>query len=194
LFQFVFLIRKPTSAIPSLYRCFIPPLNAMTDEHTLDPTELGYREMRLLLDYLYPPPSRSVADNVADGGNKRGVDTPIVIDADDLLADPPAVISALCARIGVPYSASMLSWASPEDHAFAKSLFEKYAGYHEDALNSTGLEPKPATRRDEGVESMEELEREWEEKYGAEGAKVVRDTVDMCQGDYDYLRQFRMRT
>lgn len=156
----------------------------------LDPTELGYREMRLLLDYLYPPTSRSAS---ADD-NKRGIDTPILIDADDLLADPPAVISALCARIGVPYSSSMLSWPSPEDHAFAKSLFDKYAGYHEDALNSTGLKPKPASRRDERVESREELEREWEERYGAEGAKVIRDTVEMCQGDYDYLRQFRMRT
>ncbi len=147
--------------------------------------------MRLLLDYLYPLPSRSIAD-----GNKQGgIHTPILIDADDLLADPAAVISALCAHIGVPYSSSMLSWPSAEDHAFAKSLFDKYAGYHEDALNSTGLQPKlVSSQRDEGLESREELEREWEEKYGADGARVIRDTVEVCRGDYEYLRQFRMRT
>ncbi|KAL8925693.1 MAG: hypothetical protein Q9208_003376 [Pyrenodesmia sp. 3 TL-2023] len=185
-FQFVFLIRNPVSAIPSLYRCFIPPLNAITDEYMLDPTEIGYREMRLLLDYLYPPSSRSSPGNQAD--------IPVLIDADDLLVDPDAVISALCERIGVPYSPSMLSWPSTEDHAFAKSLFDKYAGYHEDALNSTGLEPKPAAQRHERPKSREELDKEWEEKYGAEGAKIIRDTVDMCQEDYEYLRQFRMQT
>lgn len=157
----------------------------MTDEYMLDPTELGYREMRLLFDFLYPPASRS------SEGNQ--VDTPILVDADDLLADPDAVISALCERIGVPYSPSMLSWPSPEDHAFAKSLFDKYAGYHEDALNSTGLKPKPASQKNERPKSREELDKEWEEKYGAEGAKIIRDTVDMCQEDYDYLKQFRMQ-
>ncbi len=51
-FQFVFLIRKPSASIPSLYRCFIPPLSEKTDEDTLDPSELGYRETRLLFDHL----------------------------------------------------------------------------------------------------------------------------------------------
>lgn len=89
----------------------------------------------------------------------------------------------------------MLSWPSPEDHAFAKSLFDKFAGYHEDALNSTGLRPKAAEQKnDEGSKSSrEELDVEWKEKYGAEAARSLREAVDLCQEDYEYLRQFRMQ-
>ncbi|KAL8786042.1 MAG: hypothetical protein Q9213_003025 [Squamulea squamosa] len=181
-FQFVFLIRNPSAAVPSLYRCFIPPLSAMTDEHTLDPTELGYREMRILLDYLYPPSSHSAQ-----------AEKSLLIDADDLLANPEGVISAACSHLRIPYSPSMLSWPSAEDHAFAKSLFDKYAGYHEDALNSTGLRPKSTERRDLKPKSREELDKEWEERYGADAAKTIREAVDLCQEDYEYLRQFRMQ-
>lgn len=182
-FQFVFLIRKPSSAIPSLYRCFIPPLSDLTDERMLDPTELGYRELRILFEYLYPPASspRSSED-----------DTPLLIDADDLLADPDRVISALCKRLRVPYSSSMLSWPSAEDHAYAKALFDKYVGYHEDALNSSGLRPTTMTTSQKD-RSREVEDREWEEKYGEEAARTIREAVDLCQGDYEYLRGFRMR-
>ncbi|KAL8770402.1 MAG: hypothetical protein Q9209_003828 [Squamulea sp. 1 TL-2023] len=181
-FQFVFLIRNPSAAIPSLYRCFIPPLSAMTDEHFLDPTELGYREMRILLDCLYPPASHSAQIN-----------EPLLIDADDLLANPEGVISAVCSHLQIPYSPSMLSWPSAEDYAFAKSLFDKFAGYHEDALNSTGLRPKSMEERDQNPKSREKLDEEWEERYGVDAARTIRAAVDLCQEDYEYLRQFRIQ-
>lgn len=41
---------------------------------------------------------------------------PPVVDADDLLADPPGVLAALCARLGVPFDDAMLAWApGPRD-------------------------------------------------------------------------------
>ncbi|KAL8706475.1 MAG: hypothetical protein Q9225_007947 [Loekoesia sp. 1 TL-2023] len=185
-FRFVFLIRKPSSAIPSLHRCFIPPLSSLTDEHTLDPTELGYRELRILFDYLYPPASRSSKVVASD-------DEPLLIDADDLLADPAAVIHSLCTRLSLPYFPSMLSWPSQDDHDYALSLFQKYAGYHQDALNSTGLRPKPVSQIGQRPQSIEEENKDWELKYGNEAANMIREVVDMCQDDYEYLRQFRMQ-
>ncbi|KAL8994758.1 MAG: hypothetical protein Q9188_006975, partial [Gyalolechia gomerana] len=181
-FRFVFLIRKPSSAIPSLYRCFVPPLNSITDVHDIDPTELGYRELRILFDYLHPPTSSP--------GKSAPADEPLLIDADDLLADPHAMIQSLCSHLSIPYSPSMLSWPAKEDHDIAKSLFQKYAGYHEDALHSTGLEPKPPGQK---LKSREEEDEEWEEKFGVEVARKLREIVDMCQEDYEYLRGFRMR-
>ncbi|KAL8728555.1 MAG: hypothetical protein Q9166_005288 [cf. Caloplaca sp. 2 TL-2023] len=174
-FTFVFLVRKPEAAIPSLYRCFIPPLSSKTDEHMLDPTELGYRELRILFDYL----------------RREGGETPILIDADDLLSEPDAVIRDLCARLEIPYKSSMLSWPSADDYDFAKCLFEKYAGYHEDALNSKGLRPRS---RDElrGRRSRKEEDEEWEGKYGREAMETIRGAVDLCREDYEYLRRFRM--
>ncbi|KAI4261797.1 MAG: hypothetical protein L6R42_003011 [Xanthoria sp. 1 TBL-2021] len=176
-FKFVFLVRNPASAIPSLYRCFIPPLSTQTEDTSLDPTELGYRELRILFDYLR---------------DKNKNPLPLLIDADDLLADPDAILHPLCAYLEIPYSPSMLSWPTAEDHAFAFSLFEKYAGYHQDALNSTALALK-AEKKDTAPRSSEERNDEWKAKYGKEAMQVIRSAVDACRDDYEYLRSFRMR-
>ena len=186
-FQFVFLIRNPSASIPSLYRCFLPPLSEKTGEHTLDPTELGYRETRILFDYLYPAASRSSQSTVPSP-------RPILVDADDLLSDPEAIIRSVCAYLSLPYSSSMLSWSTPEDHEHALGLFEKYAGYHEDALNSTGLHGKTADREAWGkkAKTREEEDEEWKERYGDGAAKEIRAAVDLCRDDYEYLRQFRI--
>ncbi|KAI4164957.1 MAG: hypothetical protein LQ348_007832 [Seirophora lacunosa] len=153
----------------------------MTEDHHLDPTELGYREMRILFEHLHPPSSRD------------GVPPPLLIDAEDLLSDPDAVIRALCARLGIAYTPAMLAWEGPEELAFAKSLLDKLAGYHEDALHSTGLRPQPpGERRRRAQKSRGEEDAEWEAKFGAEGAKAIREAVDLCREDYEYLRGFRM--
>ncbi|KAI4136240.1 MAG: hypothetical protein L6R39_007838 [Caloplaca ligustica] len=172
----------------------------MTDEHTLDPTELGYRELRLLFDYLWPPSERS--GGAEQGGGEGGEDKkPMIIDAEDLLAEPEKMIRMVCDRIGFPYSASMLEWPSEEDHAFARKHFAKYAGYHQDALHSTGLRRQSASQerrsrggKDEEPMSMEAERNGWEAKYGAEAAAVIGEAVESCREDHEYLRQFRVRT
>jgi hypothetical protein len=35
---------------------------------------------------------------------------PLVIDADDVLADPQGMLQSLCAALGIPFSAHMLRW------------------------------------------------------------------------------------
>jgi len=182
--------------MPSLYRCFIPPLSEKTGEHTLDPTELGYRETRLLFDYLSPPALRSASSpSTTDSVNGIKSVMPILIDADDLLSHPESIVRSVCACLNFPYSSSMLSWSTPEDHTYAESLFMKYAGYHEDALNSTGLRPKTADQEVTGkkAKTREEEDQEWMERYGSEAAFEIRSAVDLCQEDYDYLRGFRIK-
>ncbi|KAL9602849.1 MAG: hypothetical protein Q9219_001544 [cf. Caloplaca sp. 3 TL-2023] len=191
-FRFVFLIRNPAAAIPSLHRCFIPPLNTITEMNFIDPTELGYRELRILFDYLYPPASRETSPASGKPAKEETM-MPLLIDADDLLADPEGVIRALCLELGFPYSPDMLSWPSEEDHNFALSLFEKYAGFHEDALKSTGLRPRGGEAAPPRPKTREEEDEGWEQRYGVEAAKRIREIVDMCQEDYDYLKGFRMR-
>ncbi|SPQ22748.1 9be7ff2c-00ce-4db7-9790-18a4e62b706e [Thermothielavioides terrestris] len=51
-FHFTFLIRHPRRAIPSYYRCTVPPLSARTGFHQFIPAEAGYDELRRLFDYL----------------------------------------------------------------------------------------------------------------------------------------------
>ncbi|KAL8661112.1 MAG: hypothetical protein Q9202_005926 [Teloschistes flavicans] len=183
-FRFVFLIRDPSAAVPSLHRCFLPPLSAKTEDYYLDPAEFGYRELRILFDYLYPSNNKRSTSEVGESDDK-----PLLIDAEDLLANPSLTISTLCNHVGIPFSPTMLEWPGEEDHDFAFALFEKYAGYHEDALNSTYLRPAaPRPRR-----SKEGEDAEWKENYGDEAAKHIRTAVDACRNDYEYLRGFRLK-
>ena len=192
-FQFVFLIRDPSASIPSKYRCVSPPLSEKTGNRVFDTRELGYREMRVLLDFLYPD---AAAAATSDSQSRES--GPILIDADDLLADPEDVVGTFCLRVDLPFRKEMLSWDRSKDHSLADSLFRKFYGYHEDALHSTGLRSKTADR-----EAMEgggrgtaktrfEEDAEWQERYGEEAARKIQEAVDSCKDDYEYLKNFRL--
>ncbi|MCJ1293826.1 hypothetical protein MMC34_005382 [Xylographa carneopallida] len=177
-FQFTFLIRDPRTAISSLYRCTVPPLNKKTGMHIFLTSEIGYREMRLLLDYLYQD----------DPQRKQQV---CLIDADDLLDDPVGIVKAYCERVDLPFSEDMLTWSSEEDQTRAKKAFAKYYGYHEDAIESTGLKPRPHPGKHYG--SPDEEDEKWRSKYGEDGARKIREVVDASMADYAYLKQFALK-
>ena len=188
-FQFVFLIRNPSASIPSKYRVVSPPLSEKTGNRVFDTSELGYRETRALLDFLYPAALNFL---------KPWESGPMLIDADDLLANPEGVVGNFCRRVGLPFRTEMLSWDRPEDHGLAKSLFQKFYGYHEDALESRGLRSKTAdleAMEGEGratAKTRSEEDTEWRERYGQEAAEKIRKAVDSCRDDYEYLRNFRL--
>lgn len=145
----------------------------------------------MLFDWLWPPTSRP-----SDGSSNID-ERPILIDAEDLLANPEIILRYICSRTGLEYSESMLSWDSAEDHAQANALFEKFEGYHEDALHSTGIRPQTAeqleSEKRKAAKTREEEDEEWRAKYGGEAAQTIRDAVDLCQPDYEYLRRFKIR-
>lgn len=41
--------------------------------------------------------------------------------------------------------------------------------------------------------STKEEDAEWREKFGAKGAKVIRETVDKNVEDYEYMKQFCLK-
>lgn len=74
----------------------------------------------------------SILDSILDAG-----DTPIVVDSATLLQDPPAVLAALCERIGMRFDEAMLSWPAgpkPEDGVWAKHWYDS-------VWKSTGWQP-----------------------------------------------------
>jgi len=42
------------------------------------------------------------------------------------------------------------------------------------------------------VKTAEEEYRSWVEKYGEEGARIIKKAVDENLKDYEYLKQFKM--
>lgn len=43
------------------------------------------------------------------------------------------------------------------------------------------------------MKTVEDEDREWTEKYGEKGAKVIRATVNANIEDYEYLKQFALK-
>jgi hypothetical protein len=153
-FHFTFLIRDPHYSIPSYYRCTVPPLNKVTGFYEFDPSEAGYDEVRRAFDYLRTVGligphvainrlDEDVPDNATralDSGDAPAREVEIcVVDADDLLDKPAAMIEAFCKSINLKYEPEMLTWDTEEDHLMAKEAFEKWRGFHDDAIQSEGL-------------------------------------------------------
>lgn len=172
--KWTFLIRHPRDAIPSYYRCTQPPLSEKTGFKEFFPEEAGYRELRAVVEYL-----------LSVGLLKK--EELVVVDAEDLLQNPREVVKTYCEAVGVEFDDSLLSWE--EGGETAKKNFEKWKGFHEDAIHSSGLKAKEKRE----PKSDEQLDNEWREKWGEDAAKLIRKTVEENVADYEWLRQFKMK-
>jgi sulfotransferase family protein len=65
---------------------------------------------------------------------------PVVVDSDDLLADPAATVAAYCAATGIPFSRSALRWAPGE-----RAEWRPSARWHVRASESTGFTQSPTS-------------------------------------------------
>lgn len=126
-YHFTFLIRHPRRAIPSYYRCCVPPLSAATGFDHFRADEAGYRELRVFLEFL-----------LEKGVVRR--EELCVVDADDLLDAPEAVMRRYCEAVGFDFRMGMLRWGVGGDGCGEK--FDKWRGFHEDAIGSVGLRPR----------------------------------------------------
>jgi len=114
-FTHAFLIRDPAKTLSSIY-------DKWPD---FEETEVGFPEQRALFDLLTalnwsPPP---------------------VIDSDDLLEDPAAMVEAFCDSVGLPFIADALTWAEGSDTG-AYSWWDG-GSFHANLRGSTGLKPQP---------------------------------------------------
>lgn len=192
-FHFTFLIRHPRNSIPSYYRCCVPPLVEKTGFNEFMPEEAGYDELRRFFDYCKD--AGIVGPKICGQPDNGAVAAPnsveiCILDADDLLDDPEGMLRHYCASVGIEFDMSMLNWDSEEEHQKAKDAFEKWNGFHEDAIHSKDLKPR-ATKKI--PKSDEQLYKEWTETYGEKAAGVIRDTVAANVADYEYLKQFAIK-
>jgi hypothetical protein len=174
-FQFTFLIRHPRRAIPSYYRCTVPPLDEVTGFYEFMPNEAGYKELVRFFDFL-------IKENIVDKDNL------VVIDADDLLDNPEKTIRLYCEKTGIDFRPEMLEW-NEEDCSYATAAFEKWNGWHNDAIKSSALRP----RTHHQTLTTESEDKEWTAKFGPEAQKVIRKTVEDNVADYEYLKQFALQ-
>lgn len=115
-------------------------------------------------DHLGTARQRAYFEQVAD----RTGAAPPVVDSADILADPPGVLSRLCAALEIEWDAAMLGWnvgPHPQDGIWGSHWY--------DAVNaSTGFGGPPGP--------MPDLPREFAE------------VAEVCREDYEALARFRL--
>jgi hypothetical protein len=109
------------------------------------PSEAGYDELRRVFDFLVRDRQVGPAEAGKHGDLSDGEVSITVIDADDLLDNPEGIVRAYCKEVGLEYSPDMLVWDTDEAHQRAREAFEKWRGFHDDAINSTSLKPRSAS-------------------------------------------------
>ena len=146
-FQHSFLIRDPVKVATSMYKHW-PEFHLK---------EIGIVEQRMLFD--------RVADLT---GN-----IPPLIDSDDLLESPGAVVAAWCNGVGIPFIEAALSW-EPGD----RSAVSWYDGgsWHNNLRHSDGL--KPQARNYIDIDQAPDR---------------VKEIVDIVLPHYEYMHQFRLK-
>jgi hypothetical protein len=101
---------------------------------------------------------------------ERTGQTPPVVDTDDLLRDPPAMLRRLCAALHVPFSEHMLWW--PPGRRDTDGIWAKH--WYDRVEQSTGFESSPPTSETELSPKLAALEAE-------------------CRPLYERLREHRLR-
>ncbi|HEX6076512.1 MAG TPA: hypothetical protein VFZ32_14765 [Micromonosporaceae bacterium] len=112
-----FMIRDPEAAVASHY--------AVNPEVTVD--EVGY-------EYLH-----TIFQAVRD----RSGEVPLVIDGDDLVADPDGMVRAYCERVGLPFVGEALRWQPGQQAAWQRT-----GHWHREVDHSTGLTPARRQHRE----------------------------------------------
>ncbi|MFG6202006.1 sulfotransferase family protein [Nonomuraea sp. JJY05] len=122
-----FMIREPRGAISSHY--------AMNPEATLD--EYGFEYLHAIFEAV-----RSATGEV-----------PLVIDGDDLVADPEATVRAYCERVGLEFMPEAMRWDPGQ-----QANWQRTNRWHAEVAESSGLEARTSERR-ETPDTNEHLRR-----------------------------------
>jgi hypothetical protein len=122
-----FMIREPRAAISSHYE--------MNPKATLD--EYGFESLHAIFDAV-----RSATGEV-----------PLVIDGDDLVADPEATVRADCERVGLEFMPEAMHWDPGHQAGWRRT-----SRWHAEAAESSGLVAKAPKQR-ETPDTSEHLRR-----------------------------------
>ncbi len=114
-FLHTFLIRDPHKMVPSLYQILLD----LFGRNYLSPNRGEYQQMLELYDLIV----------------KQFNTSPIVLDADDLLRDPEAMMRSYCEKCNLPYDENMTKW----EPGMIPDWEHCHTVLHETVLKSSGF-------------------------------------------------------
>lgn len=154
-FTHSFIIRDPHKVLASMERSYAR--QGAAERFTRN--ELGFDAQRMLFDRLC---------------ERDGVPPP-VLDSDDLLADPFAMVAAYCDAVGIPFISDALTW-EPGDRSEVLWYDRDGSNFHDTLIKSDGLRPQgPSTA------PLDELPAELDDLHAA------------FRSHYEHLRHYRLR-
>ncbi len=145
-FQHTFLIRDPAKVLASMYNQW--------DDFTMD--EAAFEDLHRMFDLVA----------------QRYDEIPPVIDSDDLLADPAAMVRSYCEAVGIEFIPASLEWEQGK-----RDEVRWYGGpWHDSLQSSTGLQ-RQSTEYRARIEDVEFLQKMYA----------------LCKPHYDALAAHKLR-
>ena len=148
-YRHVFLLRHPSKVFPSWKKLTYEVVTSSPEYLDQLPASLDEFVFDHQPPYLLPPgKSFQEGHELYQYVREKGLDSdPVIIDADDLVQNPAGMISALCAKLGLPYSESLLTWDKGTDVVETWTVgmpfkqIIKFASCFENFCNSISLQP-----------------------------------------------------
>ncbi|GAA5844617.1 hypothetical protein JCM5353_005163 [Sporobolomyces roseus] len=159
-----FLIRHPSKAVPSYARLCEGEASAITGFYGFDGKEMGYKELRKMFDFVREQTGKM----------------PLLIESEELLKNPEAVMNMWCEEVGIKFEKEMLEWDDQK-----REHFDKWPGFHDDAKKSKGVGKQAAN---DG--SSATLAKAPDASAKPALRPELQQAVEDCMDDYEYLKQF----
>ena len=180
-----FLVRHPALAFPSHYR-------AIVDVEGAEAAKAGDREQQLIMTLhwtrtLYDWYTQKVSR--PETGLDEDVAWPLVLEADDIIAEPEVVVR-FCEIVGLDPTKLKFSWSPFGEEELAKLPNDEFAIRMRSTLSaSTGvLREKASSNLEIDTEA-----KKWRVEFGdREGEKIER-LVRAAMPDYEFMKARRLR-
>ncbi len=156
-FKHSFLIRDPRKSIRSLFKNSVK--NYPEGMNHFDATECGFQEMLVLYDFLV----------------KELGESPVVVDAGELLENPEGIMRAYCEATGIPFSKDMLEW---EPGPVAD--WGIWPGWHDNIIQSSGFKRRGEERKEKDAKEEEQL------------PDIVMQAIEKCMPIYQQFYEKRI--
>lgn len=179
-----FLIRHPAAAFPSFYRSYKDIQNGQDPSDNAAKLLLTLHWPRTLYDWYV----RQIAE-AQHGALHQDEDAswPIVLDADDIMAEP-AVVVRYCEIVGLDPAKLKFEW-EVESKETIESMHTAEKRMLSTLLASSGINKSKLSTNI----SIEEEAVKWREEFGEEQGKKIEMLVRDAMPGYEYLKSKRLR-
>jgi len=185
-----FLIRHPAQAFPSCYRTFLDLQSSESFQGTDDPRIrllMTLHWSRRLFDFYSQNIAKLKFSDADRSGQFGGVNWPIVLDADDVMAKQQ-VVRRFASIVGLDVTKLKFEWEPVAQETIDKQgkVLNRYLSTIQ---ASTGIvKGKTSAGIDINVEA-----RKWREEFGEQHGRKMEQWVRDAMPDYEYLKAKRLR-